>query len=144
MSTARTPSKPAYYYDQSAVVPYRTTDEGLEVLMITSRKRRRWVLPKGIREPDLSAAASAAKEALEEAGIEGRLSPEPIGNYQYDKWGGTCTVEVYTLEVRQQHPIWDEDFRIREWVSVEEAVRRSAPQALRALLASLPEHVRDD
>ena len=136
--------KPDYYYDQSAVIPYRVSADGLEVLMVTSRKRKRWVVPKGIREPQLSAAASAAKEAMEEAGIEGRLSALPIGSYQYDKWGGTCTVEVYTLEVEQVHPTWDENFRDREWVTLDEAVRRSTPQSLRALLASLPKLIPGD
>jgi len=138
------PDKPDYYYDQSAVIPYRVSADGLEVLMVTSRKHKRWVVPKGIREPQLSAAASAAKEAMEEAGIEGRLSALPIGSYQYDKWGGTCTVEVYTLEVEQVHPTWDEDFRDREWVTLDEAVRRSTPQSLQALLASLPELIPGD
>jgi phosphohistidine phosphatase len=138
------PDKPDYYYDQSAVVPFRVDADRLEVLMITSRKRKRWIVPKGIREPELSAAASAAKEALEEAGIEGRVSSAPIGSYQYDKWGGTCNVEVYTLEVEQVHPTWEEDFRAREWVSLDEAVRRSTPQSLRTLLARLPELIRGD
>ena len=58
-------------------------------LLVTSRKGTRRVLPKGVVEPDLSPAASAAKEALEEAGICGPIDHEPLGTYQYRKWGGT-------------------------------------------------------
>ena len=32
---------------QSAAIPYRSSDAGLEVLLVTSRRRGRWVLPKG-------------------------------------------------------------------------------------------------
>jgi phosphohistidine phosphatase len=70
---------PAWMYRQSAVIPYRRGPSGLEVLLVTSRKGTRWVLPKGVVEPDLSPAASAAKEALEEAGVRGPIDDEPLG-----------------------------------------------------------------
>ena len=62
---------PAWMYRQSAVIPYRKRPNGLEVLLVTSRKGTRWVLPKGVVEPGMTPAASAAREALEEAGIRG-------------------------------------------------------------------------
>ena len=46
---------PDWIYRQSAVLPYRQGPDGLEVLLVTSRKRSRWVLPKGIVEPGLTA-----------------------------------------------------------------------------------------
>ena len=60
-------------FKQSAVVPYRLVKNEIEVLLITTRKGR-WIIPKGIIEPELSAAESAAKEALEEAGVKGEVS----------------------------------------------------------------------
>lgn len=132
--TVRT--KPDGYYEQSAVIPYRLRDGRLEVLLITSRKRKRWVLPKGVREPDLSAAESAAKEALEEAGIGGRVSAEAVGRYAYRKWGGTCRVEVFAMEVESVLDRWAEDFREREWLTPEEAARRVDEPALQRLLLS--------
>ena len=102
--------RPEYYYTQSAVIPFRRHGE-LEILMITSRKKKRWVLPKGIVEPELSPPDSAAKEALEEAGIEGAVSPDSIGTYRYDKWGGTCTVDVFTMEVEAILDVWLESYR---------------------------------
>jgi phosphohistidine phosphatase len=62
-------NKPDYFYRQSGVIPVRKTDEGVEVLLVRSRSGRRWVIPKGIVEPCLSPAASAPKEAEEEAGV---------------------------------------------------------------------------
>ncbi len=130
---------PEHYYQQSAVIPLRRRAGELEVLMITSRKKKRWVLPKGVIEPDLAPAESAAKEALEEAGIEGRLGTAPVGTYRYRKWGGTCTVDVYTLDVETEHPTWEEDFRDRQWVTLEEAAARVDEEELRRILRSLAE-----
>ena len=129
--------KPAFYYSQSAVIPIRRRGGELEVLMITSRKKKRWVFPKGIREPDLSPWDSAAKEALEEAGIEGPVSPRSIGTYRYDKWGGTCTVDVFLMEVETLHESWLESFRERQWVSLDEAMVKVREEELRRILDSL-------
>ncbi len=130
---------PEHFYNQSAVIPFREQGENMEVLMITSRKRKRWVLPKGVKEPDLSPQDSAAKEALEEAGIEGLVSEAPIGSYEYDKWGGTCTVEVFTMDVQKVLDEWEESYRGREWVSLEEAVRRVSEPELKRILRRLPD-----
>ncbi len=128
-------------HPQSAALPYRVNGEGLEVLLVTSRSRRRWVIPKGLIEGDLSPAASAAKEALEEAGVEGRMRKKPLGSYSYEKWGGVCDVEVFALAVKRIHDRWDEDSRTREWVSIEEAVRRLGERDLKRLVRALPETV---
>ncbi len=131
-------TRPTYYYTQSAVIPFRRHGGGLEILMITSRKKKRWVLPKGIVEPELSAWDSAAKEALEEAGIEGAVSRESCGTYRYPKWGGTCTVAVFTMRVETVHETWLESFRERRWVSLDEAVARVREEGLKQILRALP------
>ena len=131
---------PSWIYTQSAVLPYRMRGGGLEVLIVTSRKGSRWVLPKGIVEPGMTAAASAAKEAMEEAGVEGRVVAQSLGKYGYRKWGGTCEVEVFPMEVTTQRKKWPEStFRRREWVSLEEAVTRLDHDKLRKLLRRLPD-----
>ena len=135
---------PEYFYTQSAVIPYQERGGVVEVLMITSRKRKRWVMPKGVKEPDLSPQESAAKEALEEAGIQGAVSKVPIGRYQYDKWGGTCTVDVYTMQVKTVLDEWEESFRDREWVSLNEAVRRVSEPELKRIVQLLPEFLKGE
>lgn len=136
-------NRPAYFYIQSAVIPYRWVGTGrdgrLEVLMITTLKKKRWIIPKGIQEPGMSPAASAAQEAMEEAGIEGQTSKEPLGSYQYQKWGGTCHVLVYCLKVEVVHETWAEDHRQRQWFDLEAAIERTREEALRSLLRSLPD-----
>jgi phosphohistidine phosphatase len=137
-------AKPDYFYTQSAVIPFRKRTGKLEILMITSRNMRRWIIPKGVKEPDLSPQDSAAKEALEEAGASGRLSSTAVGSYSYEKWGGVCTVQVYAMAVEHLFPDWEESHRGREWVPLEEAVARTDEADLRALLASLPAFLERD
>lgn len=126
---------PDWMYRQSAVIPYRLGTNGLEVLLITSRKRKRWVLPKGVVEPGMTPPASAANEAWEEAGIEGTVDDTPLGAYQYNKWGGTCTVDVFAMAVTNEAMDWPEaTYRSREWVSLDEAKRRVDEEDLRSIL----------
>lgn len=130
---------PDYFYVQSAVIPFRQRDSQVEILLITSRKKRRWVIPKGVKEPELTALNSAAKEALEEAGIEGEVFQHPIGCYEYDKWGGTCRVEVFVMATKTVHEEWLESHRDREWCTMDEAAGRVKEQQLKQLIQSLPE-----
>jgi phosphohistidine phosphatase len=95
------------------------------------------VIPKGIVETDLSPAASAAKEALEEAGVEGRIDAEPLGTYTYRKWGGTCTVEVYAMAVDTIHELWLESERQREWLAPGEAATHIDEPELKELIQNL-------
>lgn len=116
---------PDWMYRQSAVIPYRRGPNGLEVLLVTSHKGKRWVLPKGVVEPDLTPAVSAEKEAMEEAGVRGVIGAEPLGTYQYRKWGGTCTVQVFAMEVEEEEADWAEaSARKRAWLSFDDARRR--------------------
>ncbi|MCW8963645.1 MAG: histidine phosphatase family protein [Gammaproteobacteria bacterium] len=115
--------RPAYYYNQSSVIPYRVRDGKVEILIVRSSKKKHWVVPKGIHEPGLTAQESAAHEAKEEAGVKGTVNAEAIGQYRYDKWGATCVVDVYTLEVSHVIPEneWEESHRTRQWTSAVQA-----------------------
>ncbi|MEN9850080.1 MAG: hypothetical protein RL128_243, partial [Pseudomonadota bacterium] len=46
----------------------------VEVLLITSRDTGRWVIPKGWPIDGLAPAQTAAREAWEEAGVEGDIA----------------------------------------------------------------------
>ena len=128
---------PDHFFTQSGVIPWRRRGDELEILLISSRKRRRWVIPKGVKEPHLSAAASAAREALEEAGVEGAISSRSLGSYRYRKWGGVCTVEVFALRVETILDDWPESSRQRAWLSPAEAARRVDEADLRRLILKL-------
>lgn len=134
------PSKPKYFYNQSAVVPVRYTKNRLEVLLIRNQSGRRWIVPKGIIEPGLKASESAAKEALEEAGVVGKLGAR-LGRYTYRKWGGECIVKVFLLYVEEIHKEWEESYRERAWYSLQAAAKRIGPGELRNIILSIPEVV---
>lgn len=137
--------RPAYYYTQSSVIPYRFVDRTLQVLVISSSSNKHLVIPKGIKDPGLSPQASASKEAKEEAGVEGIVAEQPIGRYQYEKWGATCTVEVFPMEVTRVIPEseWEEDHRGREWMDPVTAADKIKQPELKPMLKNLAVHLRN-
>lgn len=64
---------------QIAVLPYRfggpAQDGPTEILLITSRETKRWVVPKGNPLTGMTRHAAAAVEAEEEAGVIGAVCP---------------------------------------------------------------------
>jgi phosphohistidine phosphatase len=137
--------RPAYYYTQSAVIPYRMTADRLEVLIVRSSQKKHWVVPKGIADPGHTLQDSAAREAWEEAGVEGEVDDEPIGTYSYRKWGADCKVTVYAMRVSRvlDASDWEERHRGREWVSASVAsmlVRQPELADMIGQLAARPEH----
>jgi len=136
--------RPAYYYTQSAVIPYRLNRGRVEILIIRSSSNKHWGIPKGIAEPGLSLQESAAKEALEEAGIEGEVALAAIDSYVYQKWGSTCTVSVYPMAVQRQLPEaqWQESHRRRQWVSAGKATGLLKQTALGPMVMALAKQLK--
>lgn len=70
---------------------------------------------------------AAAIEALEEAGVEGKIAKKPVGGYDYTKIlrsgeGQLCRVVVFALEVTAQREIWrEQDQRTTRWFAWEDA-----------------------
>jgi 8-oxo-dGTP pyrophosphatase MutT (NUDIX family) len=121
------------------VIPCLFEEGKLRVVLITSRSRKRWIIPKGIVERDISPAESAQQEAFEEAGLRGSLSREPIGTYQYEKWGGTCSVQVFLLKIEQILDEWPESsVRQRRWSAVDEAANLVEEEELAKMIRNLP------
>lgn len=129
-------------YRQSGVLVYRIESQQPEVLLITTRKGH-WTIPKGIIEPDLSPGESALVEAYEEAGVRGRLVEKSIGRFQYAKWGGICTVEVFLLEATELLENWPEaDFRRRRWTTIRSAAEMVKFDRLAELIRQAEESIR--
>ncbi|WP_017446168.1 NUDIX domain-containing protein [Gayadomonas joobiniege] len=144
LSSQETRIRPAYYYQQSAVLPYRIKKDQIQLLLITSSKNNHWVIPKGIHEPGLSAQESAAKEAFEEAGIEGKVEACLLGQYEITKWQGQCTVKVYPMQVLHQlsNARWPESHRQRKWMSLDEAKSCLNNPQLEPIIEQLQEYLR--
>lgn len=96
--------------------------------------------PKGWPISGRSGAEVARIEAIEEAGVQGIVGPDPIGSYEYMKDRGEPTArmgraDVYALEVTNQQQVWKEKHqRDRRWVSPTEAARLVSDTDLRRLL----------
>ena len=135
--------RPAYYYNQSAVIPWRLHNGEVEIMVILSSRKKHWVVPKGIKEPGMTPQESAAEEAREEAGVEGIVGDEVLGSYVYEKWGAATTCHVYPLEVTHEigYEEWEESHRQRTWVTPQQAAEQlRQPQLgpmVKALVASL-------
>jgi 8-oxo-dGTP pyrophosphatase MutT (NUDIX family) len=126
---------------QVAALPVRKKRNGrLEVLLITSRKKGKWLIPKGWPVRGLSDRKAAAKEAKEEAGVSGRIRSKPIGSYRYAKRSGEkpIRVKVFILKVERQKKRWREcDERRRKWAIGNSAARSVKRDGLRKLLLSV-------
>ena len=133
--------KASYFHRQSGVIPYRVRKGELEILLITSRNKRRWIIPKGIIEPDFSARHSAAKEALEEAGARGSVHSKHLGTYLSRKQGRNCTVKVFPMRVTRTYKQWEEADRDREWVSLKKALKLVSNGGLKRVIRKLPQAV---
>jgi len=69
---------------QVAALCYRLNDrKGIEVLLITSRTTRRWIVPKGWPIDGLLPHKAAAQEAFEEAGVKGQVYDTALGRYRF-------------------------------------------------------------
>jgi 8-oxo-dGTP pyrophosphatase MutT (NUDIX family) len=130
---------------QVAALPWRTAEgeEGgaLEILLVSSRETRRWVIPKGWPMKGKSDRQAAAQEAYEEAGLDGQVADKAVGDYPYLKRlksgaGRPVTVDVYPLLVTGEHATWPEKGqRTLQWMSPVEAALAVQEPELRQLIA---------
>ena len=127
---------------QFAALPFFVSDLGPQILLITSRETRRWVIPKGWPVPGLEGYQVAEKEAVEEAGVQGIMATQSVGVFKYSKRLHffskiTCEVEVYPLRVQMQKLDWRERAqRQLVWFSPAEAAERVQEAELAQLLRS--------
>lgn len=106
---------------QSAVLAYSIESGIPKVLLVTSRGRGRWVLPKGHIDAGQNPREAALCEAYEEAGIKGHLAETKIGTYSYskadEKNGHAYRVKVYPMQVSTLADDWPEkNQRDRVWM----------------------------
>ena len=112
---------------QFAALPVRVAASGgVEVLLVTSRETKRWIIPKGWPMKGRKPWEAAAQEAMEEAGVLGRPGKTPVGSYLYFKRQAAhfelCRAEVYLLLFTEQLESWPEKGqREAKWFDLEEA-----------------------
>jgi 8-oxo-dGTP pyrophosphatase MutT (NUDIX family) len=125
---------------QVAALPWRVHEGAIEVMLITSRDTGRWVLPKGWPEGGEQLFESAAREAAEEAGVNGTMAQLEFGRYFYGKrmpsgMERRCEVLVFPMQVGSIASKWPEqDERERKWFPVKQAARLVQEQDLGELI----------
>src|SRR3954470_6322639 len=126
---------------QYAALPYRPTgSSGTEVMLVTSRGRQRWIIPKGWPHSGKAPCDTAAREAFEEAGVLGAVERRSVGSFRYKKRlkkgrVAVCDVHVFPLNVARQRQRWPEkNQREIKWVSVKEAVGVVRNRRLREII----------
>ncbi len=127
---------------QYAALPWRWNNE-LEVMLVSSRETRRWVVPKGWPMRHRKPHDAAAQEALEEAGLVGHIAKKALGTFKYEKRmrNGAilpCKVDVFPMHVVRQRKTWREFHeRTTRWFSIPDAVAAVREPDLKELILRL-------
>lgn len=133
---------------QCAALCWRERRGRAEVLLVTSRRTGRWVLPKGWPLDGEAPPETAEREAAEEAGVSGKVRPDCLGLFTYVKHPDLpdalpCAVAVYPLKVKSLAKSWPEKGqRRRRWFGLKKASAEVEEKELSRLLRSFdPSHL---
>jgi 8-oxo-dGTP pyrophosphatase MutT (NUDIX family) len=123
-------------FKQFAALPFRVREDDVEILLITTRKKGRWSVPKGWPIKNCTPQGTAAVEAFEEAGVRGAVAEKHIGRFRKRRLkkqrSVLCDVRIFPLKVDGQQSIWPEmEQRSRIWVSQRKAARLVKKAGLR-------------
>ena len=126
---------------QFAALCWRIVDDKVEICLVTSRTRGRWILPKGWPMHKQTPAAAAAMEAYEEAGLRGEVLDICLGIYSYIKPLGNVNAPivamVYPVHVTDVLSDWPEKHqRKRKWFSPKKAAKKLEEPALKRIVAT--------
>ena len=128
---------------QVAALCWREGVKGVEVLLITTRRTRRWTPPKGNIDTGVTPKDAALAEAWEEGGVNGVVTGDPVGRYDYLKlrkkfrWT-KIAVDLYPVRVDQMADDFPEkDERAALWVTPTEAAGLVNERSLKRVLADL-------
>jgi 8-oxo-dGTP pyrophosphatase MutT (NUDIX family) len=126
---------------QVAAIPYRVDDDGgIWVLLVRSRTRERWILPKGNVGPRMLPRRSAEREAFEEAGVLGRIELVALGSYLQGGEKDSRSIEVvqvlaFPMEVTDELAVWPEmHLRERHWFPMDDALLVVQDREIRRIL----------
>jgi 8-oxo-dGTP pyrophosphatase MutT (NUDIX family) len=128
-------------FKQFAALPYRMRDDAVEILLITTRKKGRWSVPKGWPIKRKSPQQTAATEAYEEAGVHGAVGDKRIGQFRKRRLKKEnmvmCDVHIFPLAVTRQQKTWPEEHeRTRVWVEPRKAAKLVKKAGLRRAIKS--------
>lgn len=125
---------------QIGALPRRQAEGGVEIMLVSSRKAKQWIIPKGWPIPERSDSAVAAIRALEEAGLLGVVSCRSVGRFYHQKRtarvNSLIEVLVYPIRVLRQRNRWREKKRrVTHWFSPASAMEKVSNPELRKLIS---------
>ncbi len=131
-------TKKRTHFDQSGVIPFRKKNGKTEVLLVTSIRRKKWIIPKGFIEYHMTPFQSAKKEAFEEAGVRGSNSTKILGSYTIRKNGSELLTKIYSMRVTRIFKDYPEkNLRKRKWFSVYDAAKKVEIDELATIIRRL-------
>lgn len=129
---------------KSAVIPYRLNEGKLEILLVTSIRKKNWIVPKGYIEFNLTPFESAKKEAYEEAGVVGSNETVEVGQFIADKKNRKELIKVYTMEVDEELNDYPEkNLRKRKWFTFDEAMEKVQNPQIKNFIKKLKETLKN-
>ncbi|WP_420861052.1 NUDIX hydrolase [Algirhabdus cladophorae] len=125
---------------QFGALCFRVVNDKTEVLLITSRRSGRWIIPKGWPMDEKTPARAASREAYQEAGIKGKSYQTCLGGYSYVKILDPTDVLpimvlVYPIKVKtivQDYP--EAKQRKRKWFSLKKAAKKISDPEMGAII----------
>ena len=114
---------------QFGALCWRMNGDKVQFLLVTSRQRKRWIIPKGWPVDRATPAEAAATEAWEEAGADGKVAPICLGIYSYNKYMSRdeifpCVVAVFPFRVKKLLANYPEKAdRRRKWFGRKKAAK---------------------
>src|ERR1700750_1058137 len=90
---------------QFAALPWRLSEGGTrQVMLLTSRETRRWIIPKGWPMKKRKPTEVSSQEAYEDAGLIGHIvDKRAVGTFLYEKRRAKkevlCQVRVFLFRV---------------------------------------------
>jgi 8-oxo-dGTP pyrophosphatase MutT (NUDIX family) len=131
-------------FTKSAVIPYRLNNGKLEILLVTSIKKKNWIVPKGYIEFNLTPFESAKKEAYEEAGVVGSNETVEVGQFINEKKNRKELIKVYTMEVDEELNDYPEkNLRKRKWFTFDEAMDKVQNPQIKNFIKRLKETLKN-
>ncbi len=114
---------------QVAALCRRVRNGKTEVLLVTTKTTRRWILPKGWPIQKFRAHRTAEIEAFEEAGVTGKVHEIPFASFQSHKGAAAglklkTEVLVYLIDAEADAQDFPESGKRKvRWVSIDEAIK---------------------
>lgn len=125
---------------QFGALCWRRRGDEIQVLLVTSLRRKRWIIPKGWPQDRATPVKVAMTEAWEEAGVEGTAKATCLGIFSYNKivtarQVAPCVVAIFPMRVKKLRRDFPEaSQRKRKWFSLAKAAKLVSEPELAAII----------